>query len=190
MKTPATSHWNEAYLSIAKLESRPGLLNLVFENGDDIDLPITSLQPPKDAQLDWYHVGLSEDGLEIIVPGNPVDFSIPADLIRRLTDDDFRAAMNEHAEQQARLIGKELRHLREQRGLTQARLAHLAGVLPGNLSRIENGAFDISSSMLLRLLSAMSCTPADLAISAPTPPPPPKRPAAHLPARAAAHKKR
>ncbi|HEV2987929.1 MAG TPA: helix-turn-helix transcriptional regulator [Candidatus Angelobacter sp.] len=71
--------------------------------------------------------------------------------------------MAELAAKQAEHVGIRLRELRKQRGLTQAEVAEAAKIEPGNLSRIEKGHFDISTSTLWKVLAAMGYSLADLA---------------------------
>lgn len=52
-------------------------------------------------------------------------------------------------------IGKQLKALREVRGMTQAQLAELVGTDFTNISRIENDRVNPSMAMLRRLLDAM-----------------------------------
>ena len=59
-------------------------------------------------------------------------------------------------------IPQNLRHLRQQAGLTQAQLAELAGVSDATISRIERGRFLPSQDLLGRLAASVDATPADL----------------------------
>lgn len=52
--------------------------------------------------------------------------------------------------------------LREERGLSQARLAELAGVDRKTINRIENGHFSPSLDTLTRLSVVLKCRLADL----------------------------
>jgi transcriptional regulator with XRE-family HTH domain len=60
-------------------------------------------------------------------------------------------------------LGRGLRLLREQRGLSQERLAELIGSNAASLSRIEAGSRDVLWSSVTRLLGAMSADLHDLA---------------------------
>ena len=62
------------------------------------------------------------------------------------------------AAQRQRVLGRQLRELREARGLSQARLAELAGVDQGDVSRFEAGKWGkrgISFEMLERILPVL-----------------------------------
>jgi transcriptional regulator with XRE-family HTH domain len=60
-------------------------------------------------------------------------------------------------------LGRGLRRLREQRGLSQERLAELIGSNAASLSRIEAGSRDVLWSSITRLLDAMGADLHDLA---------------------------
>lgn len=60
-------------------------------------------------------------------------------------------------------LGRGLRRLREQRGLSQERLAELIGSNAASLSRIEAGSRDVLWSSITRLLEAMDADLHDLA---------------------------
>ncbi len=60
-------------------------------------------------------------------------------------------------------LGRGLRLLREQRGLSQERLAELIGSNAASLSRIEAGSRDVLWSSVTRLLGAMGADLHDLA---------------------------
>lgn len=59
-------------------------------------------------------------------------------------------------------IGRRLRGLREDRGLTQIQLAERAGLDHKTIHRIEYATSDPSLTMLLRLAAALDIDPADL----------------------------
>ena len=60
------------------------------------------------------------------------------------------------------MFGKTLRRLREERGLTQEKLAHAANVTTNYVSDIERGVPMVSLNMILKLASGLGCSPADL----------------------------
>ena len=62
----------------------------------------------------------------------------------------------------AQTVADRLMELREERGLSQARLAELAGVDRKTINRIENGHFSPSLDTLTRLSVVLKCRLADL----------------------------
>lgn len=57
------------------------------------------------------------------------------------------------------LVGKRLRAIRKKRGLTQERLAELAGISPQHCSGIETGGAKVSLPALVQLCNALDATP-------------------------------
>lgn len=64
------------------------------------------------------------------------------------------------------IVGRNVRRLRESRGLTQEDLAHLAGLHPPGIGRLERGAVDPRASTLVRVANALGVAVADLLVSA------------------------
>jgi len=62
----------------------------------------------------------------------------------------------------AQTVANRLMALREERGLSQARLAELAGVDRKTINRIENGHFSPSLDTLTRLSVVLKCRLGDL----------------------------
>ncbi len=62
----------------------------------------------------------------------------------------------------AQTVADRLMALREERGLSQARLAELAGVDRKTINRIENGHFSPSLDTLTRLSVVLKCRLAEL----------------------------
>lgn len=59
-------------------------------------------------------------------------------------------------------LGKNLKKYREQRGLTQQKLASLAECSRSAITEIENGNRWVGNEMLAKLAEALGCTAADL----------------------------
>jgi transcriptional regulator with XRE-family HTH domain len=70
--------------------------------------------------------------------------------------------MPPRAEPQAAL-GKVVRELREEKGLTQEAVAHTAGVHPTWVSRLEGGALNPSWGMVSRVAAALGVEVSELA---------------------------
>lgn len=60
------------------------------------------------------------------------------------------------------MFGKRLRRLREERGLTQEKLARAADLATGFVSEIERGVTMVSLNTILKLAHGLGCSPADL----------------------------
>jgi DNA-binding XRE family transcriptional regulator len=154
---------NRSYLVMKAVSLGMDKLSIEFANGDTVQILCSALAPPDVDRIQWAQVSISSDRLHLIVPAAPTNIQIAWHVIRRLTDPAFASHMVERAARQAEYLGARLRRLRKQRGLTQAQVAGVAKIEPANLSRIENGHFDVSTSTLWKVLTAMGYSPADLA---------------------------
>lgn len=155
--------WALPYRTISRIEIKPDTLIVSFKDGGTATIKHSVLAPSGAKKIRWHEARVEDDGSCINIPGDPVSLEIPWDVVRKLTDENFARHMAKIASEQAKHIGARLRELRESRGLTQAKVASIAGIEPANLSRIENGQFDISTSTLWRLLAAMGYSARDLA---------------------------
>lgn len=54
-------------------------------------------------------------------------------------------------------IGKRIAELRKRRGLSQAKLAELAGIDPGHIARIELGRYSTGIDILAKIGYALDC---------------------------------
>lgn len=54
-------------------------------------------------------------------------------------------------------IGKRIAELRKQKGLSQAKLAELAGIDPGHIARIELGRYSTGIDILAKIGYALDC---------------------------------
>jgi transcriptional regulator with XRE-family HTH domain len=72
------------------------------------------------------------------------------------------AALRKASSQSAKLVAARLVSLREERGLSQARLAELAGVDRKTINRIEKNRFSPSLDTLTRISVVLRCRLADL----------------------------
>lgn len=155
--------WTKAYRTISGVDPSTDYLVVKFANGDAPTIKCSALVLPDVKKIKWHEARVAADGSHITVQAEPENLEIPWDVIRNVTDEAFARHMAKRASEQARYIGARLRELRENRGLTQAKVASIAGIEPSNLSRIENGHFDLSTSTLWRVLAAMGYSARDLA---------------------------
>jgi transcriptional regulator with XRE-family HTH domain len=63
---------------------------------------------------------------------------------------------------EAELFGQTLRRLRDDRGLTQEKLARAANLTTSFVSEIERGVTMVSLNTILKLAQGLACSPADL----------------------------
>lgn len=146
-----------------KVKVEDEYLTVTFADGKTARVPISGLAVENRERIYWANAAVTSDGLHIGIPADPFDLRVAWHVIRSLSDPDFARYMAERASEQARHIGERLRELRTKRGLTQKAVASRTKIEQANLSRIENGHFDISASTLWKILAAMGCSPGDLA---------------------------
>ena len=70
--------------------------------------------------------------------------------------------MKEKHKEQFKIIGANLRKIRDEKGFSQQDLANRCDVERAKISRIENATEDFLLSTLLELASALGVNPADL----------------------------
>jgi DNA-binding XRE family transcriptional regulator len=155
--------WTRQYQTILSFNTKERQLTVAFANGDTVTIPCTQLLPPAITKVTWERARLAADGFSVAIPAEPRTLEVSWSVIRNLTDEDFARHMAEVAAEQARYIGKRIRELRERRELTQAKVASLTGIEQPNISRIENGVFDVSTSTLGKILRVMGFSARDLA---------------------------
>lgn len=166
---PMAKKFDSAYLEVTAVDANARQVRVSFANGDQIEMPTSELVPSRlRTTIDWANAQPSNLSTGISIPADPVAIEIPSTRLRRLSDRSFADHLARLAERQARLIGSRLKSLRQRRGLTQKAVARLAHLEPANLSRIESGRFDVSSTTLWKILAAMDCSIADLAGTAST----------------------
>ena len=159
----AAAKWDTPeYQRIATASYRTGKLVVTFEDGWRVTVDATHLLPPGTADVDWNRLGVTP--YELVVPAGSGEIEIPWSTIRALTDREYSAHLAAAAEEQARLIGRRIRELRQSRNLSGRELAERAGITPQSLSRIEHGRHDVVFTTLQRLLAAMGCSLRDLAV--------------------------
>jgi len=87
---------------------------------------------------------------------------IPGDVIRMMTNADYRAYMVRLASRWADRIGRHLALIRKARGFTQKAVAEAAGLGRVSLAKVETGKVEPSFSTVVKLLAAMGARIQDL----------------------------
>ena len=86
------NNWDKIeYQKITSAKIRENILIVKFDNGDIIELPVTTLLPPESYNIDQESMIVSE--YDICLKALPEDVRIPWDRIRVLTDSDFAKDM-------------------------------------------------------------------------------------------------
>jgi len=122
------------------------LLDVTFEKGDYFLVAVESVLPRVNAAPfgfpdsrvsssaaivappDWPKLRIGETGDVLEVPAGDAAVEIPWDRIRSLADPEFRAHLADQAAQRTRRIGKRIRAMRLEAGLSPAALAEKVGI--------------------------------------------------------------
>jgi len=165
-----TKKWTRSAMRFAsaRFVRRGGMLDVSFENGDhfvlaaDSALTLPRMSPRSgtngsvsSARPDWTKLRIGETGdvLELFARGGVIE--IPWDRIRSIADAEYRSFLRDQAVQRARRIGRRIRELRLQAGLTRIALATRVGVARTVIAQLETGAFDPPTDLLQSIAPAL-----------------------------------
>jgi DNA-binding XRE family transcriptional regulator len=150
----------------ARYVDRQEMLDVTFENGDhflvatESVLPETSYAPFRPgrspragraaslASPDWAKMRIGETGDVLEVPTLDTVVEIPWDRIRSLADPEFRAHLTDRAADRARRIGRRIRAMRLESGLTPAALAAKVGVPLEVVTDLETGKIEPQTDLI------------------------------------------
>jgi transcriptional regulator with XRE-family HTH domain len=156
--SPDRRFWEEpAYGEIVEIEERPDTLVVTFADGDRIDATFASLGADAETtfRLDGegsLHAVNAEGEREIDWMG-----------LRARSDPAFAAELRERDAEESRRIGRRLRALREDGGMSQKTVAETAGMAPPQLAKIEKGESDLRISTMSAVLRALNADFGDIA---------------------------
>ena len=152
-------NWDRAAMRFASARyvDRQGMLDVTFEKGDHFLVAVESVLPRVNAAPfgfpdsrvsssaaivappDWPKLRIGETGDVLEVPAGDAAVEIPWDRIRSLADPEFRAHLADQAAQRTRRIGKRIRAMRLEAGLSPAALAEKVGIRQEVLANLEVG---------------------------------------------------
>ncbi len=161
MKAALPGWKDEKYYRIASAALQADKLLVRFEDGTSVELDPQRVLPSVTA-ASWRD--MSFNNYEIIVPTAVERHEISGSSLRALTDREYGIHLATVAEEQARYIGRRIKELREERGISSKELAGRAGISPQSLSRIEHGRHDVVFTTLRRILAAMGSSLKDLVV--------------------------
>lgn len=168
MVSKTKDRWDElAYQRMTSATYANGGITVCFEDGQCVSIEAQRLLPACAHEADW--TTLEHGEYEIRVQTADGTCEIPWDTIRVLTDKGFSAHRAAAAAEEARLVGRRIRELREHRHLSSKELAERAGITAQSLSRIELGRHDVVLTTLERILAAMGWSLRDLVFNASEP---------------------
>lgn len=159
--------WSDRrYQEMESVAYDSGRLVVGFNDGSCAILDAATALPQNARRPNWAAVGFDE--YEIHVPTADGLVEIPWSTIRALTDGEYSAHLATMAAEQARLIGRRIKALRQSRGLTTKELSERASITPESLSRVEHGRDDVALATVQRILAAMGHSLGDLTASDPS----------------------
>jgi transcriptional regulator with XRE-family HTH domain len=139
---------------IAAAQTESGI-EVRFANGDTVTVPPGLLGVPHanfSVQVD------SEDTTRVRVIAGTNVRDVDWTVIRAASDAAFADELRERDADESRRVGRRLKALRENRGLSQRDIAQLAGMSAPQLSKLEAGATDMRLSTVRSLLRAMGAS--------------------------------
>lgn len=135
-----------------------GLVEVVFANGDIVQLDPTALGVTGE-----FIVDMAEGGAAVLIGTRDGEREIDWTVVRAAADPVFAHQLRDRDAEEARRIGRRLRALRENRGMSQKAVAGLVGMSSPQLAKLEQGDTDMRISTLRSLLRALGADFADIA---------------------------
>ncbi|HEY7034345.1 MAG TPA: helix-turn-helix transcriptional regulator [Thermomicrobiales bacterium] len=155
------SRWDSLdYERVVNARYEPRTLVVRFGDGTEARIDVDRLDAYGVRDDQWPHVRADE--IHISIPTDAEDVEIPWDVLRYMSDPEFRVYWDDVMTDARRKVGERLRELRAARGLSVAELATRAGIDVALLGRIESGDADFNLTIEEQLLTAMGYTFSDL----------------------------
>lgn len=130
-----------------------GLLTVRFGDSTEARIDVSRMTRVEAREPDWP--ALTFDDFEVVVPTREGPFEIPWLPLRSLADPAFRAYLDAEATRSARRLGRRVRTLREDQGLSLSAIAERTSIGVATLARIEQGDLEIHLPALQRILDAL-----------------------------------
>jgi len=151
--------WMETgYGDVESAARRDGVLEVVFANGD-----VVHIDPAALGASGEFTLQVADGGAAVLVSTQHGEREIDWMVVRSAADPTFAQELRERDAQEARRIGRRLRALRENHGMSQKAVASVVGMSPPQLAKLEQGETDMRISTLRSLLRALGATFADIA---------------------------
>ena len=157
----------------AKYLDREGMLDVTFENGDHFLVAVESVLPwvtgapfgrtsarvagsaASVTSMAWDKMRIAETGDVLEIPAEGTVIEIPWDRIRVIADPDFRAHLTERAHERARRLGRRVRAMRLEAGLTPAALAEKVGVSQEVIANLEAGKIEPQTDLIQHIAGVL-----------------------------------
>jgi len=155
----AREQWlKPGYGDIEGAARRGNLIEVVFGNGD-----VVWVKPAALGVTGEFRASVAESGAGVSVTTDGGEREIDWMVVRSSTDPAFAQELRERDADEARRIGRRLRALRENQGMSQRAVAGVVGMPAPQLAKLEQGGTDMRVSTLRSLLRALGASFADIA---------------------------
>ncbi len=142
------------------------LLRVWFADGAVAVVPVSEIEQAGGlTTLDLSTVKLSDPYVIMMKSVKGETEEIPWDFVRVYADEEFNRSEREKGQLSLKALGKRIRQLREQSGLSQEQLARKAKIGRITLSRIENGKLYARTKTLEKVARALGARMEDLILS-------------------------
>ena len=156
--TPRKPWLEPGYGDVEAATRRDGLVEVAFGNGDVVQIDAATLGVTGE-----FAVDVAEGGAAVLIGTLDGEREIDWMVVRSAADPAFAEELRERDAEEARRIGRRLRALRENRGMSQKAVASVVGMASPQLAKLEQGATDMRISTLRSLLRALGASFADIA---------------------------
>lgn len=146
------------YGDVEAAKRRGDVVEVSFANGE-----VVQLDPKAVGVTGDFDVEVADGGAAVLVKTRQGEREIDWMVVRAAADPQFAQELRERDAEEARRIGRRLRALRENRGMSQKAAAKLAGMSSPQLAKLEQGETDMRISTLRSLLRALGAHFADIA---------------------------
>lgn len=146
------------YGDVETVARRGDYVEVSFADGDTVTIDPSVLGAGGD-----FTVGVAEGGAAILVTTSDRENEIDWMVVRSAADPEFAQELRNRDSEEARRIGRRLKALRENRGISQKAIADVVGMPSPQLAKLEKGETDMRISTLRSLLRALGASFADIA---------------------------
>lgn len=146
------------YGDVQRAERDGSLIVVTFANGD-----VVRLDPGALGIAGEFSVAVAEGGAAVLIAAPAGQREIDWMVVRASSDPGFAQELRDRDAAEARRVGRRLRALRENLGMSQKALAAAVNMKPPQLAKLEQGESDLRVSTLRSLLRALGATFADIA---------------------------
>ncbi len=134
------------------------LLEVEFANGD-----VVTLEPERLGLTREFEAQPADGGSAVLIRTPEDERELDWTVIRVNTDAEFASELRNRDAEEARRIGRRLRALRENRGITVKDAAAKAAMSSPQLAKLERGQTDMRISTLRGVLRALNASFTDIA---------------------------